>query len=89
MGVLRPPSVSRNLISKKHTIDTLATAEIAIMSEDITAPHDMDRVCSSKDLGTGTPYLSSDQETFLRERYSTKLEDPRTGRWIRSWRTEG
>ncbi|MGB4070060.1 MAG: hypothetical protein WBK08_18690 [Nitrospira sp.] len=68
---------------------SLATAEIAIMSEDMTSPHDMNRVCSSKDLGAGTPGLSPEQEAFLREHYSTKLEDPRTGRWIRSWRTEG
>jgi hypothetical protein len=70
-------------------MNTLGTAEIAIMSEDITSPHDMDRVCSSRDLGAGTPCLSSEQEAFLREHYSTKLEDSRTGRWIRSWRTEG
>ncbi|MDH4087924.1 MAG: hypothetical protein OEV27_09180 [Nitrospira sp.] len=68
---------------------SLATAEMAITSEDITSPHDMDRVCSSKDLGVGTPCLSSEHEAFLREHYSTKLEDPRTGRRIRSWLTEG
>ena len=33
--------------------------------------------------------LTIQQEMFLRDRFSTKLEDPRTGRWIRSWRTEG
>ena len=33
--------------------------------------------------------LTIQQEMFLRDRYSTKLEDTRTGRWIRSWRTEG
>ncbi len=29
------------------------------------------------------------QEAFIRERFGIKLEDPRTGRWIRSWCTDG
>lgn len=33
--------------------------------------------------------LSHQQEEFIREHFSTKLEDPQTGRWIRSWRAEG
>jgi len=35
------------------------------------------------------PTLSNQQEEFIREHFSTKLEDPQTGRWIRSWRAEG
>ncbi|MDH4152539.1 MAG: hypothetical protein OEV01_02005 [Nitrospira sp.] len=34
------------------------------------------------------PTLTAQQEAFLQDRFTTKLEDPRTGRWIRSWRTE-
>ena len=65
------------------------TTDIAATSEDIIFPHDMDRGCSPGGLDAHTPALSSEQDAFLRDRYSTKLEDPRTGRWIRSWRTEG
>lgn len=35
------------------------------------------------------PTLSEQQDAFLRDRFTTKLEDPRTGRWIRAWREEG
>jgi hypothetical protein len=69
-------------------MNVLATTAVAITSEDIASPHDMDMICSPIDWGTDTLGLSSEQEAFLRDRYSTKLEDPRTGRWIRSWRTE-
>ena len=65
------------------------TTDTAATSKDSIFPHDMDRVCSPGGLDARTPYLSSEQDTFLRDHYSTKLEDPRTGRWIRSWRTEG
>ena len=33
--------------------------------------------------------LAEPQEAFLRDRFRTKLEDPATGQWIRSWRTNG
>lgn len=39
--------------------------------------------------GTHTASLSSELEQFLRDRFSTKLEDPLTWRWIRSWRNDG
>ena len=70
-------------------MNTLATAKIPATSECVASPPVVNTIGSSRDLGTGTPCLSSEQETVLREYYSTKLEDPRTGRWIRSWRTEG
>jgi hypothetical protein len=70
-------------------MNALATAEIAITSENLAFPPSMDTICSPRDMGTRTPSLSSEQEAFLRDRYSLKLEDPRTGRWIRSWRMEG
>jgi hypothetical protein len=70
-------------------MNTLATAETTLTSEDINSQPVIDTVCFPKRLGTHTSCLSSEQDTFLRDRYSTKLEDPRTGRWIRSWRTEG
>lgn len=70
-------------------MNVLATAETTLTSEDISSQPVIDTVCFPKGLDTHTFCLSSEQETFLRERYSTKLEDPRTGRWIRSWRTEG
>ncbi|MBL8073808.1 MAG: hypothetical protein JNL29_05535 [Nitrospira sp.] len=38
---------------------------------------------------TGSPILTERHETFLRDRFSTKLEDPETGQWIRSWRADG
>ncbi len=69
-------------------MNTLATAETPITSKDISSQPVVDMVCSPGDLDTRTPGLSSEQEAFLRDRYDTKLEDPRTGRWIRSWRTE-
>lgn len=44
---------------------------------------------SSPALQTGSPILTKQQETFLRDRFGIKLEHPSTGRWIRSWRAEG
>ncbi|MBH0204094.1 MAG: hypothetical protein HP496_17805 [Nitrospira sp.] len=38
---------------------------------------------------TDSSILTEQQETFLRDRFSTKLEDPETGRWIRSWHADG
>jgi hypothetical protein len=38
---------------------------------------------------TGSSLLTEQQETFLRDRFSTKLEDSETGEWIRSWRADG
>lgn len=35
------------------------------------------------------PTLTEPQEAFLRDRFTTKLEDPATGQWIRSWRANG
>ncbi len=68
----------------------LVTAKkIASPSEDIASPPVMDTTGSARDSGTRTPSLSSEQEAFLLDRFSIKLEDPRTGRWIRSWRAEG
>ena len=37
----------------------------------------------------GSPILTERQETFLRDRFCTKLEDPETGQWICSWREDG
>ncbi|MGZ9151090.1 MAG: hypothetical protein ACXW4C_09570 [Nitrospira sp.] len=62
---------------------------MVITSEDIASPPVMNTICSSRDLGARAPSLSSKEEAFLRDRYSTNLEDPQTGRWILSWRTEG
>jgi hypothetical protein len=70
-------------------MNTLATVVLAITSEDIISPHSRGMVCSPRGLGAGTLCLLSEQEAILRDRDSTKLEDPRTGRWVRSWRTEG
>ena len=70
-------------------MNAIVTAEIPPMSEGVASPPVMNTISSSRDLGTRTPCLTSEQEAFLRDRYRTKLEDPRTGRWIRSWRTEG
>ncbi len=36
-----------------------------------------------------SPTLTEQHETFLRDRFSIKLENPTTGELIRSWRTEG
>lgn len=36
-----------------------------------------------------SPTLTEQHETFLRDRFGIKLENPTTGEWIRSWRTEG
>jgi hypothetical protein len=33
--------------------------------------------------------LTEQHETFLRDRFGIKLENPATGEWVRSWRTEG
>lgn len=37
----------------------------------------------------GPLLLNEQQETFLQDRFNTKLEDPETGQWIRSWRADG
>lgn len=37
----------------------------------------------------GSPILTEQQDAFLRDRFSTKLEDPETGQWICSWREDG
>lgn len=38
---------------------------------------------------TGSPILTERQDAFLRDRFSTKLENPETGQWISSWREDG
>jgi len=38
---------------------------------------------------TGSSILTEQQDAFLRDRFSTKLEAPETGQWIRSWRVDG
>ncbi len=38
---------------------------------------------------TGSSLLTERQDAFLRDRFSTKLEDPETGQWICSWREDG
>lgn len=38
---------------------------------------------------TGSTILTEQQEAFLRDRFGIRLENPQTGRWIRSWRTDG
>jgi hypothetical protein len=43
-------------------MNALATAELAIMSEDIASPRGRDMVCSPRILDTSTPRLSSEQE---------------------------
>ena len=70
-------------------MNALAIAEIANTLEDAPSPQDRDKVCVPICFDTGTPCLSPKQETFLRERYSTQLEDPWIGHWIPSWRMEG
>jgi hypothetical protein len=70
-------------------MNALSATDIAITSEDTAPPPVMDTIRSPRELAGLTPSLSSEQEAFLCEHYSTKLEDPRTGRWIHSWRTEG
>jgi hypothetical protein len=70
-------------------MNALATAELAITLRTSPLPPVTDTICSPRGLGTRTPSLSSKEEAFLRDRYSTNLEDPQTGRWILSWRTEG
>ncbi len=70
-------------------MNALGTVVIGITLEDIASPPVTDTVSSPRGLGTRTSSLTSEQEAFLRDRYSTRLEDPQTGRWIRSWRTEG
>lgn len=37
----------------------------------------------------GSSTLTEQQETFLRDRFGIKLENPQTGQWIRSWRADG
>lgn len=70
-------------------MNTFATVELAITPEEIASLPAMDMIRSPRDSGTRTPSLSSKREAFLRDRFSTKLEDPHTGRWIRSWREKG
>lgn len=70
-------------------MNALATAELAITLRTSPLPPVTDTICSPRGLGTRTPSLTSEQEALLRDRYRTKLEDPQTGHWIRSWRTEG
>ncbi len=48
------------------------------------------------ELGTSSLHLPADSstltelhDTFLRDRFGIKLENPITGEWIRSWRTDG
>lgn len=40
-------------------------------------------------LHAGSTILTIQHETFLRDRFGIKLENPQTGQWIRSWRTDG
>ncbi|HRI39888.1 MAG TPA: hypothetical protein PLO50_15135 [Nitrospira sp.] len=44
---------------------------------------------SSPQPHNGLSPLTEQQEAFLRDRFGIKLEHPQTGRWIRSWRTDG
>jgi len=70
-------------------MNALATAQRSHHIRGHRLPPVMDTIGSPRGLDTPTPSLSSEREAFLRDRYSTRLEDPQTGRWIRSWRTEG
>lgn len=44
---------------------------------------------SSSHPQTDSLALTEQHDTFLRDHFSIKLENPKTGRWIRSWRAEG
>lgn len=70
-------------------MNALVTTETTTISENLASPPFIDTISSPKDLNTREPSLSLEQEAFLRDRFSTKLEDPQTGRWIRFWHSEG
>lgn len=68
----------------------VATTEA--LDTDLLAPNDcpvLEAPRSLPRLQSVRSTLTDQQEAFLHDRFSTKLEDPRTGRWIRSWREEG
>ncbi len=44
---------------------------------------------SSHHHRTSSSRLTEQHDAFLRDRFSTKLEDPETGQWISSWREDG
>ncbi len=66
-------------------IFTTADLEIETLNDE---PVTQNQLPSSGDQRT-PPTLSNQQEEFIREHFSTKLEDLQTGRWIRAWRAEG
>lgn len=69
----------RVLTADNLDIETLETGEA-------TAPESLQSFPRPR---TVQSMLTIQREMFLRDCFSTKLEDPRTGRWIRSWRIKG
>ena len=69
----------RVLTAEDLGITTWEGVEVPVFALESSSPHP--RTSSSK--------LTKQQDAFLHDRFSTKLEDPETGQWICSWREDG
>ena len=70
-------------------MNVLTTEDFEIDAPETHDRPDCETPPSSIHMQRTQPALTEQQEAFLRDRFTTKLEDPQTGRWIRSWRAEG
>ena len=89
MDVRKSAIASAIASHRKCGMKVLTSEDLGIAAWEGIEPPMLELEPSAPSPRTGSTILTEQQEAFLRDRFGIKLENPQTGRWIRSWRSEG